>query len=59
MFKDKNLDTIKMAKDIINGYNQNEVALVSKKSTKRVFLKSFFIFLINLYFTVIFVVFDF
>ena len=44
MFKDKNLDTIKMAKNIINGYNQNEVALVAKKSTKKGFFEKFFHF---------------
>ena len=59
LFLNKNLDIIKMTKDTIDGYNENEVVLVAKKLKKRDFLKNFSIFSINLYFIVIFVVFYF
>ena len=44
LFLDKNLDIIKMAKDTIDGYNQNEVVLVDKKLKKEGFFEKFFHF---------------
>ena len=37
LFLNKNLDIIKMTKDTIDGYNENEVVLVAKKSKKEGF----------------------
>ena len=44
LFLDKNLDIIKMTKDTIDGYNQNEVVLVAKKLKKDGFFEKFFHF---------------
>ena len=55
---DQNIFTT--ASRIKSGLNENEVSLVRKSFRKtKVFLKNFLIFLIDLYFTVIFVVFSF
>ena len=44
LFLDKNLDIIKMTKDTIDGYNENEVVLVAKKLKKEGFFEKFFHF---------------
>ena len=41
---EENFDIIKMAKDIIDGYNQNEVVLISEKVKKTGFFERFFHF---------------
>ena len=44
LFLNKNLDIIKMTKDTIDGYNENEVVLVAKKLKKEGFFEKFFHF---------------
>tara|TARA_B100000287_G_scaffold86027_1_gene78646 strand:+ start:157 stop:861 length:705 start_codon:yes stop_codon:yes gene_type:complete len=44
LFLNKNLDIIKMTKDTIDGYNQNEVVLVAKKLKNEGFFEKFFHF---------------
>ncbi len=44
LFLNKNLDIIKMTKDAIDGYNQNEVVLVAKKLKNKGFFEKFFHF---------------
>ena len=44
LFLNKNLDVIKMTKDTIDGYNQNEVVLVGKKLKIKGFFEKFFHF---------------
>ena len=44
LFLNKNLDIIKMTKDTIDGYNENEVVLVAKKLKKDGFFEKFFHF---------------
>ena len=47
------------AQKILTGFNENEVILIKKNQKILVFLRNFSIFSINLYFLVIFVVFNF
>ena len=44
LFLNEDLDVIKMAKDTIDGYNQNEVVLISKKAKNIGFFEKFFHF---------------
>ena len=44
LFLNEDLDVIKMAKDTIDGYNQNEVVLISKKTKNIGFFEKFFHF---------------
>ena len=44
LFSDEKFDIIKMAKEIIDGYNQKEVLLISKKVRKNGFFERFFHF---------------
>ena len=44
LFSEEKFDIIKMAKEIIDGYNQSEVVLISKKVKKNGFFERFFHF---------------
>ena len=44
LFLNRNLDILKMTKDTIDGYNENEVVLVAKKLKKEGFFEKFFHF---------------
>ena len=59
-FKNSDQDNLfNISEKLINGSNQNEILFINKTAKNKGFFEKFFDFLVNLYFTVIFVVFKF